>query len=350
MAIAFTPAVDLLLPGLIPSQRPDEQAAPLPRLPALERLLARSDRCEVEATTSHKWLTQRFGLPVARELPAGALSLLADGGQPRDGCWLRADPVHLRVHRDQLVLADHCVFGISQREAETFADALNRHFVHDGLIFYALRPERWYLRVPVRPEILTTPLADAVGRPIDSLLPRGAEALAWHGLFNEIQMLLHDVPLNAEREARGALPVNSLWLWGVGPLPAAIERPYELVVTDDPVARGLARVAGCETAPLGGDIWQPLACSRQGDVLLFEPVLDLMRAYADEASLSETLAQLEGGVFAPLLEELNSGRLQRLRIFTFVGASGVGFEATRLSLWRFWRNAEPLFDYAGRGP
>jgi len=31
--------------------------------------------------------------------------------------------------------------------------------------------------------------------------------------LNELQMQLHDHPLNQAREARGELPVNSLWLW-----------------------------------------------------------------------------------------------------------------------------------------
>jgi len=43
--------------------------------------------------------------------------------------------------------------------------------------------------------------------------PKGVEALHWHQLFNEIQMLLFSHPVNEAREVRGELPVNSVWLW-----------------------------------------------------------------------------------------------------------------------------------------
>jgi hypothetical protein len=286
-------------------------------------------------------------LPDGRDLPAGALSLLADGGQPGDTCWLRCDPVHLRVNGDQLVLAEHRVFEISQGEAEGFTDALNRHFAEDGFVFYPLRPERWYLRAPVSSDILTTPLGEAVGRHIDPLLPRGPEALVWHRLFNEIQMLLHGVPLNADRESGGALTINSVWLWGVGRLPTAIGRPYALVVTDDPVARGLASAAGSATASPDRGLQQVIADQPRGEVLLYDPTLDLLRAYSDEAGVAATLERLEQSVFAPLLAALKRGAVERVRIVTFAGTHGVCFESTRASLWRFWRSAMALSDYAG---
>ena len=46
---------------------------------------------------------QAFGFD-GRELPAGALTLLAHDAQPGEACWARADPVHLRLMRDRLVL------------------------------------------------------------------------------------------------------------------------------------------------------------------------------------------------------------------------------------------------------
>ena len=39
-------------------------------------------------------------------------------------------------------------------------------------------------------------------------------------LLNEVQVLLHQHPLNAARQTRGLPPVNSVWFWGAGRLPA----------------------------------------------------------------------------------------------------------------------------------
>ena len=348
MAIAPLPTFDLLLPGLIPTQRLDAAVAPLPRLPALELLLARGDRSTLDETAADRWLMRRFGVNTSGELPAGALSLLGDDGQPGDACWLRADPVHLRVNGDQLILGGPGVFAISQGDAETFTDALNRHFAEDGFVFYPLRPERWYLRAPAPPAILTTPLGEAVGRHIDPLLPRGPDALAWHRLGNEIQMLLHGVPLNAERESGGVLAVNSVWLWGAGPLPAVPEHPYALVIANDPVACGLARAAACAAKAPDRDIRSLLSDRAPGDVLWYDPSLDLARAYGHDVGLAAALERLEQTVFAPLLEDLKGGKIERIRIVTFSDTGGVCFETTRASLWRFWRSAVALSQFAGR--
>ena len=165
-----------------------------------------------------------------RDWPVAPYSLLADGGEPERHFWLRADPVHLRLVRDQLVLADSTVFEISRGEAEALVETLNRHFAGE-LLFYPMHPERWYARpahwpanlqahllpgIAGRIDFETTPLAAARGSGITAHLPTGPAAARFQVLMNEAQMLLHEHPVNLEREARGALPVNSVWFWGGG--------------------------------------------------------------------------------------------------------------------------------------
>jgi hypothetical protein len=342
------PTLDLLLPGLFPAQAVSDTGSPPPRLPMLERLLARSDFSTLEETSACRWLLRRFGFDADGEMPAGALSLASDGGTPGDACWLRADPVHLRVQRDQLLLADHHVFDISQSEAEALTDALNRHFAADGMVFYPLRPERWYLRTSTLPAIVTTPLAEAIGRGIDPLLPRGPEAMAWHRLGNEIQMLLHGTPQNADRESRGAPTINSVWLWGAGVMPRHVARPYALVIGEDPVAGGLARAAACGLRTVGGDLRTLLAQGLRGDALWYDTKLDRLRVYGDEAAVTAELQDLEQRLFAPVLDALSRGQLDRVRLVTFAADRGIAFEARRADLWRFWRSARALAEYAPR--
>lgn len=346
MATARLPTLDLLLPGLLPAPSTGMTGASAPRLPALERLLARSDRTTLADSTAGRWLMRRFDVPSDGEMPAGALSLLGDGGSPGEACWLRADPVHLRLQRDQLVLADHRVFGISQGEAEALTDALNRHFASDGLVFYPLRPERWYLRTATVPAILTTPLAEAVGCSIDPILPRGPDALTWHRLGNEIQMLLHGVPQNMERESRGMLAVNSVWLWGAGILPTNLTRPYALVLGDDPLAGGLARAAGCEVRASDENAGAALARPLPGDALWCDARLDTLHAYGDDAAVATALRSMEERLFAPALDALKRGRIDSVRIVTFSGNGGIAFTARRSGLLRFWRTDRKLSDYA----
>lgn len=71
----------------------------------------------------------------------------------------------------------------------------------------------------------------------------------WLKLFSEFQVVLHGLPVNAERAARGLPPVNTLWLHGAGPRPTPA-RAWASVHSDDPLLLGLARLAGMERAPI----------------------------------------------------------------------------------------------------
>jgi len=76
----------------------------------------------------------------------------------------------------------------------------------------------------------TTPAAAARGARVDEKLPSGPDAMRFHALMNEAQMLLHEHPVNAEREARGEPALNSIWFWGGGVMAAAKARPFSAVV------------------------------------------------------------------------------------------------------------------------
>jgi hypothetical protein len=79
-------------------------------------------------------------------------------------------------------------------------------------------------------------------------LPQGAEGRRWRAVLTEIQVLLHQHPLNAERRTRGLPPVNSLWLWGGGRLPARVSSAFNGVAGDDLLLQALARRAGVAVA------------------------------------------------------------------------------------------------------
>jgi len=83
--------------------------------------------------------------------------------------------------------------------------------------------------------------------------------MRFHALMNEAQMLLHEHPVNAGREARGELALNSIWFWGGGVIDASKARPFSTVVGDDPLTRGLALAAGIPARALPKDAGSMLA-------------------------------------------------------------------------------------------
>jgi hypothetical protein len=355
--INFGMHIQLLLPDLF---WPEHSAADVYgglELAALERLLAKGrlraegrQRIETAAETpasAEDWLGQRFGLEQDAGWPIAACSLLADGGEPGAHQWLRADPVHLRLEGGRLMLADSGVFAISQQEAGSIADSLNAHFAGDGLVFYPLRPERWYLRLVQAPALQTTPLAQAAGRNIDALLPRGADAPLWHARLNEIQMLLHGHAVNELRESTGAPAINSVWLWGGGSLPRGLPAAFNAVWSRDPYAAGLAQAARVASRPLPDDASALLDAGADSGVHLV--LLDQLRAaarYGDAQGWREGLQQLERDWFAPLLQALKQERIGMLSLHALGPAGTLSSEVAHGDLRRFWRRAKPLAHYA----
>lgn len=335
---------ELIVPGLLPPG--EEAAAALAglRLPALEMLLARSRRTTDEAQSLERWLAHAFGGDEDMELPAGALTLAASGGAAGEGAWLRADPAHLRLNRDELVLVPGTAFGVRPDEAEALAETLNRHF-HGELTFYPISGERWCVRVegiPVAGLQTKTP-AQVAGKDINRHLPSGDGAMRWHGLLNEIQMLLHEHPVNEAREARGEPAVNSVWLWGAGTLPAEAAAPWQSVTADDPAALGYAKVAGLRHRPLPANATELLGrLPEDGRQLVVLDTLRLPFALGDFEGWRLRITELETRWFAPLQEALRSGRIGMLTVLVPDSTDLRAFESTRNDLRHFWRRPKPL--------
>jgi hypothetical protein len=317
----------------------------IPRLPSLELLLARGRAAHADALSLEAWLADGFQLAEG-PLPAGAITVQADriDLQDRDSLWLRADPVHLRLGRARATLIPGVGCNLSRDEAMAFVAALNGHF-GAGHLFVMVRPEQWCLRTAGEGTLESRPPLELAGQEVDAALPRGTEAARWHALMNEVQMVFHEHPLNAERERRGDPPINSVWLWGAGRLPAAAEGPWHSVTADDALAAGLARMAGMRRQPLpaGAAEWLE-AAPHEGRHLV---VLDSLRAalaLGGADSHSERLTALESRWFAPLLEALRRDRVGMITVQ--VPDAGDGYETVRSDLRRFWRRSRPLAAYA----
>ena len=302
-------------------------AAAADRAPALETLFWRGNRRKYLPESESRLYWQLFNrAPIEGDLPVGALCRYADLGETFEGCWLKADPVHLVADRDRVMLTG-AVTDLEPPEIQSLVKAFNDLFCEDGWQLEAgdagLR-----LRTPLSCTVRTTPLDEAIGD-IHSLLPDGPDRMKWHRFLTELQMLLYGSPLNHEREASGRVPVNSLWPWGAGEIPPIVPSPWGSVHTQDGFVAGLVRRGGgaSETVP---DSFDALPAS--DDRLLVLPV--------PAAETREILmSSLEEQWFLPLEKALRAHRLGRLLLYP-----GNGWEVIITSglLHRFWRRRRPL--------
>ena len=248
--------------------------------------------------------------------------------------------MNLSLQRDQLLLNEVQVGG---EEAAALCASLNAHFTGQGMEFFAPHPQRWYVRLGSLPNIKTTPLSAAIGGDIRKLLPTGKDAVHWHQVFNEIQMLLHAHPINETREARGEPMINSLWLWGAGHSGnLQLKRNFDHASSDEGLVEMLALSAKVPYAGLPGR-WSEATEGRQ---LLVWTRLRAALQCGDLAAWRTALQDFESGYARPLWQALRAGSVAGLQI-DVPGREGIRrMRLARGDTLAFWRRAKPLAGYS----
>jgi len=149
-------------------------------------------------------------------LPWAACRAAHDGRQPGDLAWGLMTPAHWHLGSDHITMGDPDDLGLDAAESQALLDAVQDLFVSEGIALVYGTATRWYVAHESLAGLRTASLDRVIGRNVDPWLTPGREARLWRRLQNELQMRLHEHPLNQAREARGALPVNSFWLSGCG--------------------------------------------------------------------------------------------------------------------------------------
>ena len=192
----------LVLPGL-PELRAGIAASV--RAPALAHLVAMAGAPARERGGIDAALAACYGVVRQTDWPLAPIRLAALGVEPGAAFWLAADPVTLAVGRSDVRLAG-VIADLTRADADALIATLNAHFAGDGLAFVAPRPDAFFVRAPSTPRLATHSPGAALGRPLHQLLPEGADADAWRRWHSEVEMLLHEHPVNVERERAGLAP------------------------------------------------------------------------------------------------------------------------------------------------
>lgn len=314
----------------------------LPPTPQLD-LWLRYSRSETSPVVGSPWEASfpLFGVTCddASAIPWAALSALGDGIDPGSAGWLRIDPVHLRPDMARLRLFSVPDIAISSEEAAVLAPLVSEALEACGDLTVA-HPERWYLQLTESDAVVTTPLHRVVLADMEEALPRGDAGASWRRRINEIQMRLFECPLNQQREAQGAAPINGVWVWGMGTLPRVSPSDYQAVFSDSPVVRGLALASGIQQVfelAAAPDGIHP-ATPGEGEILVWCDVPN-PRLIGDPNAWAEWLESLETRWIAPLMSGLEQGRIDRLALLP---GDGTKRFLKRSDRRRFWRRGKSL--------
>ncbi len=283
--------------------------------PALRRWLARGN---LERVAESRSLLHRILAELGAELPSGGLAAVRLWGQTGDrpDAWVAAaDPIHLEPELDRLRLYTLTQDELPVPELRRLVDHLQATLGGSAAGF--MRVDRFCYLTAEAPLATSNHPPQSVDRRIPTgYLPGGAGCGSHRRLLSEIEMALHDHPVNAEREAEGRAVINSLWIWGGGHAPQAVDGALPPLYADDPLLRGHWRAQRSEEAAWPGSI---AGCFEAGAGAVVAVV-------PDRRPLEPSLDELKGLLAA-----------RRIDVLVMLFADDLRATMTRLRAIRFWR-------------
>lgn len=262
-------------------------------------------------------------------MPAGGLGAVRMWGQTGDrpSAWIAAaDPVYLEPELDRLRLHALTQDDLQVHELRRLVDHLQATLGSSGGAGFARIGRYSYLTADAPLATSTHPTQQVHLCVPTDYLPGGAERAAHRRLLSEIEMALHDHPVNAERESDGRPVINSLWIWGGGYAPQAVAGELPPLYANDPLLRGYWRAQQSPETAWPGSINRCFE-SGAGDVVAVVPDSRLL-----EPSLHE------------LKRLLGSQRFDKLVLLFEDDLRGM---MTRMQAARFWRRDNALLRAEG---
>jgi hypothetical protein len=279
------------------------------------------------------WLAQWLGREeLVGAAPASVAAAGVAGGRDAAArtAWI-ATPVHLVAGMTSLHLERRSILRPSPAELAGFAADFQSTFQDSGFHLEPLESGDFLMLGPGGLHAQTTEPARSMGGSVADALPGGTGAAPLRRLGAEIEMWLHEHPVNVTRTNRGEPPVSALWLWGGGPAslgPVSLRRADgndagpqsgpNVAVTDlafgtDAYLRGLWRLHAGDIRPLPEQFdalfGYPLA---QRAVLVME-VGQVLHSDPKQ-TLFDAVAELDRRFISPALKASRRGEVERVAL------------------------------------
>ena len=333
--------ITLVLPFSLP---PPELAPDLVRAlntPALAALLSRTSSqvalrqadAGARALPHELWLARALGLSDGRSVPFAAAAMRGYGLDPAAGSWYIVNPAHIAISRTYLMMADSRRLELVESHSRALFDSARPYFDDSGHTLLYGDAMTWFLRADAWGTLDSASLDAATGMNLTEWLPLGEHAIAYRKLQNEVQMLWHGHPANAEREARGFAPINAFWPWGSASGLDVVSPASNLACGGAPPwLAAIAREHGTAFAEL-------LTAGR--NVTFCDARLTEAALATDWAGWLQHMQRLEQDIFTPLLGALAAG-VGKARLVLSHRNALAEFTTTSMAQRTFWRR--PTLD------
>lgn len=276
-----------------------------------------------QANATDALALQQFGLASVTQYPLACLLMQAEEVSPlSQSQYFIVEAVSYLLQRDSVVLAD-----IPILHETTYADMtglLNTHFAQDDISFIESPSQQfWYLGLPENPVQTFLP-QQALQQDVHGYQPTGEGARQLKQIMTEAQMLLHMHAINTSREARGLLPINSIWLHGNGELPTHTATIYDAAIGQAELAKALSQHCKMPNfATLDAWLQQP---TKHGMMWL------------------SNLADVD---WVTLHQRLKRRQIKQLDLYIPIGNQTLQCTITSLDCWKFWQSKQSFEKVLG---
>jgi hypothetical protein len=258
----------------------------------------------------------------AHGLASAALNWRGEGGMGRGGTWLQVEAIYLEAGLDDLRLAFPPALSVA--EATQLSASLQPLFSLAGFELQTSSLGNWYLWRASPLDVATYSPRSGFATRMYDIMPRGTHGAELRRLMTEAQMLLHQHPVNLQREQRGIATANALWFWGAGSPEMVTTGWRQRILSNRPYVQGLCEHLHVSCWPLPPDAAALL--SLQDDEVLAVVNCESLRQLADEWLQPIALALQRGyiGRLDLYLDQwrvtFHGGRWQQLRRYVSRGA------------------------------
>jgi hypothetical protein len=282
----------------------------------------------------HGAVIESIGLRGAGDhYPSAAVIRTGASRERATGFWLRAQPIHFAAGLDRLTtVVLHGAARMSEEERTLLEPIFIKHLQSSGLQLHHASNDEWLLRSDVSLQLQTVSPEFAAANPRAEILPRGPDAGALRRLMTEMQMLLHEHPVNARRQARGLPVINAIWIHGEGKLGEGMlgdiaSASLPEAWGEDLYLRGIYRLHDKPVEALPADA-----------TTLFSQLQGASVAVIDVPDLDA----LESQWLAPLSRALRGGAIAKLTLML----DEWQVTADRAAMFKLWRRERPPMEWS----
>ena len=217
-----------------------------PSIPLAPELISKFFRYADVTNTGHQsicdWILNKFGLSTLQK--DGFASFLC--GDPMTSTreyWMCITPVSLNPSLNDLTLNE--IKDMSIKENKHFFSILKNHLAEEYDTVVWFDSKHWCLKAKSPQKLKTTSYHRAIGSCISEFIMTGSDSSKWKRITSEIEILFNQDPLNQKRLLENKKPINSIWLWGVGPAETPNIKNC-LVRTRHPFLKNIAKLGNIE--------------------------------------------------------------------------------------------------------